>query len=150
MSTRAEMRRDAHGLETLLSRLDAVKPTGAGRWLARCSAHEDRSPSLAIRETEDGTVLVHCFAGCETEAVLSAVGLTFSDLYPPRLGDHRKPERHPFPASDILKALAHEALVVAFAAFDIHAGVKYSDEDRNRLLLAAQRIRAAVKVSGHA
>lgn len=134
--------------DVLLSKLDAVKQTGAGRWLARCPGHEDRSPSLAIRETQDETVLIHCFAGCDTEAVLSAVGLTFSDLYPPRLDDHRrKPERRPFPASDILKALAHEALVVAIAAEDLHKGRSLSDEDHNRLLVAAQRIRQGVDLS---
>ena len=134
-------------VDVLLSRLDAVKQTGSGRWLARCSGHEDRSPSLAIRETQDGTVLVHCFAGCDTEAVLSAVGLTFSDLYPPRLDDHpRRRERRLFPASDILKAIAHEALVVALAAEDLHRG-ELSDEDHDRLLVAAQRIRQGVELS---
>ncbi len=134
--------------DRLLDRLEGVRQTGAGRWIARCSAHEDRSPSLSIRETEDGTVLVHCFALCDIEAVLSAVGLTFSDLYPPRLDDHRrKPERRPFPAADILRALSHEALVVALAAEDLHRGEKLSDEDHDRLLVAEQRIRQGVELS---
>lgn len=54
----------------LLARLDAVKPTGPGRWLARCPAHEDRSPSLSIRELDDGRTFVHCFAGCYALEVL--------------------------------------------------------------------------------
>ena len=29
-------------------------------WMAPCPAHEDRDPSLAIRGTCDGRVLVHC------------------------------------------------------------------------------------------
>ena len=62
-------------------RFDA-RPAGEGRWTAKCPAHEDRSPSLSIRETSDCRVLLHCFAGCETQDVLSAVGLTFSDLFP--------------------------------------------------------------------
>jgi DNA primase len=41
---------------------------GAG-WMARCPAHEDRSPSLAIRES-DGRVLVHCHAGCKQGDVI--------------------------------------------------------------------------------
>ena len=40
--------------------------------MARCPAHEDREPSLAIRET-DGKVLVHCHAGCDQRAVVDAL-----------------------------------------------------------------------------
>ena len=49
---------------TFLDRLDGVKRTGAGRWLARCPAHDDKRASLAVRELDDGRVLVHDFAGC--------------------------------------------------------------------------------------
>ena len=64
----------------LLDRLSGVRPTGPGRWIARCPAHEDRSPSLSIRDIDD-RVLVHCFAGCGVGDVLSSVGLTLADLY---------------------------------------------------------------------
>lgn len=47
--------------------------------MARCVAHEDRAPSLSIRE-RDGKVLVHCFSGCETKDVLAALNLTWKDL----------------------------------------------------------------------
>ncbi|MCH7591787.1 MAG: DUF3987 domain-containing protein [Planctomycetes bacterium] len=50
----------------------------------------DRTPSLSISETEDGTVLIKCFAGCTPESVVSAVGLTKADLFPHRAGDHRR------------------------------------------------------------
>jgi phage/plasmid primase-like uncharacterized protein len=39
-------------------------------WIARCPAHNDHNPSLSISEADDGTVLVHCFAGCEQQRVL--------------------------------------------------------------------------------
>jgi hypothetical protein len=42
-------------------------------WTAHCLAHDDRNPSLSIREGYDGKVLVHCFAGCEQKAVLNAL-----------------------------------------------------------------------------
>jgi putative DNA primase/helicase len=42
-------------------------------WLARCPAHDDREPSLSIREADDGKVLVHCHAGCEQEHVIAAL-----------------------------------------------------------------------------
>jgi hypothetical protein len=53
---------------------------GASRWMAACPAHEDRDPSLSISELNDGKVLLRCFAGCETDDVLAAVGWTFSML----------------------------------------------------------------------
>ena len=134
----------------LLNRLESVKGTGRGRWVARCPAHNDKRPSLAVRELDDGRVLVHCFAGCDVESVLAAVGLTFDSLFPARcIGDH-KPERRPFPASDVLRAVAFEALLVAVAAANVSRGMALSDADRERLMVASSRIQAAVRESGHA
>jgi DNA primase len=42
-------------------------------WMARCPAHNDREPSLSIRQAEDGTVLVRCHAGCEQARVIAAL-----------------------------------------------------------------------------
>jgi DNA primase len=42
-------------------------------WLAKCPAHEDRNPSLSIREGEDGQVLVHCHAGCGQARVIEVL-----------------------------------------------------------------------------
>ena len=42
-------------------------------WMARCPAHDDSTPSLSIRETRDGKLLVHCHAGCEQAAVIAAL-----------------------------------------------------------------------------
>lgn len=135
--------------ENLLSRLERVKRTGAGRWQARCPAHDDRGPSLSIRELDDGRVLVHCFAGCEVHSVLSAAGLTFEDLYPTRdLGHHSKREGRPFPAADILRAIAFEALVVAVAGSAMLAGEPFNAFDRDRLFVAVGRIQAALEAGG--
>lgn len=57
-----------------------VKDLGHGRWSAQCPAHDDRDPSLSIKECEDGTVLVHCFAGCPTNAVVESIGWQMSML----------------------------------------------------------------------
>lgn len=63
---------------------------GAG-WQAQCPAHEDRLPSLSLREGDDGRVLIHCFAGCESREVLRVLGLEFRDLYP--LGARKRNKR---------------------------------------------------------
>ena len=137
--------------DTLLSHLEGVKRTGPGRWLARCPAHPDRHPSLAIRELHDGRVLVHDFAGCTVESVLSAAGLTFADLYPPRAIAHAcKPERRPFSAADVLRAIAFEATLVSIAATDLARGSSLTEHDRARLRVAHSRISAAMEESGHA
>lgn len=132
--------------EILLSRLEKVRRTGPGRWLARCPAHGDRGPSLSIRELEDQRILVHDFGGCTVEAVLAAVNLQFSDLFPER-AETAAPgrERIPFPAADILRAVAFETLVVSCAAGKLAAGEDLSKADRERLAVAAERLQGAVE-----
>jgi hypothetical protein len=44
-----------------------------GTWMARCPAHDDRTPSLAIRDADDGKVLVYCHAGCDQTHVIAAL-----------------------------------------------------------------------------
>lgn len=49
-----------------------------GRWhgsygTARCPAHEDRHPSLSLRDSADGRLLVRCHAGCDGRTVLAAL-----------------------------------------------------------------------------
>ena len=128
--------------DTLLSRLDGVKHTAASRWIARCPAHEDRSPSLAIRELGDGRVLLHDFGGCDVESVLDAVGLTFDDLFPPKppRAEGYRPERRPFLPADAFDVLRHEATIVFLIGADVHKNRTVSDEDFQRLLVATGRL----------
>ena len=42
-------------------------------WKARCPAHNDRKPSLSIRDGNDGKVLVRCRSGCTQESVITAL-----------------------------------------------------------------------------
>lgn len=66
----------------VLARLAGVKRAGAGH-VGRCPAHEDRQASLSIGTGRDGRVLLHCHAGCATEAVVAALGLDLRALMPP-------------------------------------------------------------------
>jgi hypothetical protein len=47
-------------------------------WRCRCPVHKGKSLTLAIY-TDDDRSRVHCFAGCEADDVLAAVGLTWKD-----------------------------------------------------------------------
>jgi hypothetical protein len=49
-----------------------ARRSGAG-WIARCPAHDDRTPSLGLA-LRNGRVLVHCFAGCTQAEVIAALG----------------------------------------------------------------------------
>jgi len=137
-------------IESLLSRLENVRRTGEGRWVARCPAHCDRHPSLSVRELADGRLLLHCFGGCSPDAVLNAIGLSFADLFPERIGGPTglKPERRPFPANDVLNCLAYECLVVWAAGTALLDGRPFRAADRERLTLAMSRILAGLDAAG--
>jgi hypothetical protein len=63
------------------------KRSGDG-YAARCPAHDDVNPSLSLGEGDDGRILVHCHAGCDTSAVLGALGLEVRDLFTDRDPEH--------------------------------------------------------------
>jgi hypothetical protein len=123
----------------ILDRLERVRQTGAGRWIASCPAHSDRLPSLSIRKLDDGRVLIHCFAGCGAADVVTALGLGLSDLFDKPLGDYR-PSRTRIPASDLLVIISEETLVIATVATDILSKKHIAETDWQRLATAAARI----------
>lgn len=128
--------------ELVVSRLPGkIRRTGPNKCLAQCCAHDDPSPSLSIRETEDGRVLLHCFAGCSVESIVSALGLRLEDLFPPRElrpGYGTPRERRPFSAADLIDLAAFEAGVVCTVVADLMAGRR--DADVDRLIEAASRL----------
>ncbi|MDD5461836.1 MAG: CHC2 zinc finger domain-containing protein [Methylococcales bacterium] len=134
-------------IEALLPRLDGVKKTGANRWLARCSVHEDKTPSMAVRLLDDGRILLHCF-GCGANGIeiIQSLGLDPAELFPPKPvnGHGYSKERNPFNASDVLKALLHEATIINLAASDVLTGVPISEADYARITVARDRISQAV------
>lgn len=133
-------------IEEFVSRLNGVKQTGRGQWLARCPAHEDRSPSLSIAGGDDGRVLVKCFAGCDVHEIATAVGLTVSDLFPDRPADRPFTPRKYFPAADVLEALADEVMVVWVISRDMEMLKPVSIDDFDRLSVANRRIQEALEL----
>jgi hypothetical protein len=60
-----------------------LEPKHAGNgYSCRCPAHEDRNPSLSFTSGRDGRAVLHCHAGCEPDAVVRALGLTWAELSP--------------------------------------------------------------------
>lgn len=139
------------------------KRTIPGRALFRCQAHEDKTASGTVTEKEDGRILIHCHAGCSAADIVGAVGLTLSDLFPPRpIGvDYKPPERRPVHAEDALKALAHEATVAYIILSDVQKHLQMvgiSDEDMvlfigvdgqaiERLFLSTERLHRGVELA---
>jgi putative DNA primase/helicase len=66
-------------MEALLNRLSGTRRSGDG-WIALCPAHADKNPSLSV-DVRDGTILVHCHAGCSQEAVLAALRVNAHELF---------------------------------------------------------------------
>src|SRR5690606_1006422 len=82
---------------------------GPTQWSAQCPAHDDQSPSLSIGTGAEGIPLVHCQAGCPTESVLDAVGLTMADLMPDRARPERPRMVATYPYDDELGRLLNES-----------------------------------------
>ena len=68
-------------LEEFLSRFESSRRSGSG-YIVRCPAHEDNKASLSVRRGDRVPIILKCQAGCKTEAVVSAMGLTMADLQP--------------------------------------------------------------------
>ena len=127
----------------ILSRLNKTKQMGQGRWIACCPAHEDKSPSLAIRETDDGTVLLHCYAGCDIASITSALGVSPSELFPKPTETHSVKGKHHFDAYSALKALADDVLLILIAARMVIKREALSDSDIAKLSDAVFRLQEA-------
>ena len=123
----------------VLDRLDRARQTGPGRWIACCPAHTDRSPSLSIRELDDGRVLLYDFGGCDTESVLAALGLTVGDLFAKPLGEFR-PSQSAVPARDLLALLDHEITVAVIILDEIVARRRVNEAQLRRLMTASTRV----------
>jgi hypothetical protein len=64
----------------LLAKLQNVHRLSNGGYWSLCPGHDDNKHSLGISQVDD-KILVHCFKGCEPEAVVNAVGLKMADLF---------------------------------------------------------------------
>ena len=123
-------------IDVVLASLDKVKASGAGKWKACCPAHDDRDPSLSVREAEDGKVLLHCWAGCDTESIVAALGLSIRDLFPD--SGNRQIASGPSKA-----ARQFEVTVIQIAMESLRQGKALSETDRERFELAKRRLGVA-------
>ncbi len=122
----------------LLSRLEGVRATGTDQWVARCPAHEDKSPSLSITEKDD-RVLIHCHAGCYVNEVVDAVGLKITDLFPPRESYGKPVKRRPdYKGMWLLSK--HAFWVLAVATADLEQNKPLNEKDMKSVCGARAQI----------
>jgi len=133
-------------IENILNRLKKVKGRN-GAYTACCPAHTDKSPSLAIRELDDGRILMKCFADCSVQDIMGSIGMEIGDLFPDTKKD-LPPVKRKYYASDLLRVIEFEAWVVSVAAHTMSTGKKLSETDRDRMKVATARIMEAVKYVG--
>ena len=66
--------------ENVLDRLNVASRNGE-KAMCFCPAHDDRSNSSLSLKAENGRLLLHCFAGCRPEDIVSELGLQMKDLF---------------------------------------------------------------------
>lgn len=128
----------------ILDRLDGVRRVRDGEYIARCPSHDDRRPSLSVKDGGD-RVLVICRAGCTFDDIRSSLGMQahefFEDGRAPKLvapGVNRR---------ELAEALTLELSIAYIVTCDRAKGREISDADRERELVARDRIRAAWRVA---
>lgn len=131
-------------IEKLLTRLERVRKTGQGQWIASCPCRSDRSPSLSIRLTDDGRVLLHDFGGSSVPEILGALGMDMADLFPakPEKAHAVKGGRF-FDAYTALKAMADDMSVGLIGLRMLARGESLPETDIKRFAEAAARFQEA-------
>ena len=128
--------------DDFIARLDGVRQNGPESWSAKCPAHDDKAPSLSIRDAGD-RLLVHCFSGCSALEIVGAVGLDLADLFADKRVRRNNEQPHRLSASQALEALGHECSVVAIIASDMLSSRAIDEDDWQRLATAVRRIGSA-------
>lgn len=137
-------------IDLFLSRLQKVKKTGKGSWIACCSGHDDKNPSMTITEGSDGRILAHCHSRqCSIEAIAEGAGLSVSDLMSENVGYHRlKPKSRVYNAMDVLCAIRSDLCLALLVAKDIQRGKVLTEEESLGLARAIGRVEVAINLAG--
>ena len=72
MINRKNRQHTSHQNAKVIAEALGGRRVGSG-WTAHCPAHDDRTPSLSLCDTDDGKVLVYCHAGCKQNDVIASL-----------------------------------------------------------------------------
>jgi len=97
-----------------------------------------------VTEGDDGRVLLYCYAGCKTDEICQALGISMSDLFPAtdqgdraELLDRGKRKR-------ALETLRMESLVLHLGSADLLDSKRLSNTDVERLREASRKVYKAM------
>ena len=128
-------------VDLVLNKLERVKKISPDEWVASSPTRSDRTPSLYIKENPNGQILLHDFGGSSAEEICGAIGVDMEDLFPDSANRLTKNPRYRFNAHNVLASMRNEVLIVSLCAIDIVAGKTITEEDKERVLLASQRLK---------
>lgn len=137
-------------LEKILSKLTNPRPSGDS-WRADCPNGHESKGSLSVKQCENGSVLLHCHAGCGPQEVMRELGLTLADLYDrpigtnPRFSRQSPAEIKEYHWKVAFRYLPEELRIVSIGSQDVREGKSLNDVDQARFELACERIRTAME-----
>ena len=127
-------------IDTVLSRLEGVRKNG-NEYVAKCPSHgTDTSPSLSVKEGQDGRVLCHCFAGCRFKEIIEALGLRMRDTF-----NHSPSLRPVFSDRNLKRRLLHEKFILAIGDYERKNGIEPHPDDIGREDQAKVRVKQMEK-----
>ncbi len=134
----------------ILNRIEKPFKSGPDSWRAECWLCGGHSRKVSIRLKGDGRITIHCFGGCDAVDLLQALNLNLSDLYPDTTRTEYKPIRpsERYIPRDVIGAISFEMMIVVSAAASINADRPLPEDEKARLMLAANRIYAATQAVG--
>ena len=107
--------------------LQKSKRAGPGKYLACCPTHNDRTPSLSIKDAPNGKILVHCHAGCSQAEVIGALR---------NLGLWYEPSRQRikyFKRQNLKEEIRRKEMLLALAASENEQGIVHSEFERAQI-----------------
>lgn len=132
------MRRGYRNVHNLLNALESygVKPRGKNKWVSRCPCHDEKTPSLNIKLTDQNSVLAYCF-GCSASGldVYRTLGLSLDELFGKPL---EKDDR--FVPREIREKYIQDKIVIAIVDETPGGRDSLSLYDKRRHSLALSRI----------
>ena len=123
----------------ILSRLSGVKDNHNGQYMALCPAHHDTTASLGIKVEADGRILMNCLShGCDKADIMSALGLTLADLFPEKLGNHKRVKvgKYRLSAQQTLDILSCHITRLQCITSDVKARRETTEEHMEALIAA--------------
>lgn len=118
--------------QAILDRLGKVRGSN-GKYRSQCPAHGSTGLTLGIKECDDGTTLLKCFAGCSAEDILAAIGLPVSEMFNDNPYDKPKYGKKEYERD------LHDEMFYEIFKSDIKKGIKTTEAQKAQFRYIAER-----------